>query len=69
MRGVEVWEERLPEPTLVAECVLRIMESKSPKLRYRVGKESDQAFGLRRFLPESFFERGMRRLLRLDVKK
>jgi hypothetical protein len=63
------WEERLPEPTLVAECVLRIIESKSPKLRYRVGKESAQAFWLRRFLPESLFERGMRRLLRLDVKK
>ncbi len=63
------WEERLPEPTLVAGCVLRIIESKSPRLRYMVGKESAQAFWLRRFLPESFFERGMRRLLRLDVKK
>jgi NAD(P)-dependent dehydrogenase (short-subunit alcohol dehydrogenase family) len=63
------WEERSPEPTLVAECVLRIIESKSPKLRYRVGKEAGQAFWSRRFLPESFFERGMRRLLRLDVKK
>jgi short-subunit dehydrogenase len=63
------WEEKLPEPTLVAECVLRIVGSKSPKLHYRVGKESAQAFWLRRFLPESFFERGMRHLLRLDVKK
>lgn len=26
------WEESLPEPTLVAECVLRIIESKSPRL-------------------------------------
>jgi NAD(P)-dependent dehydrogenase (short-subunit alcohol dehydrogenase family) len=63
------WEERLPEPTLVAECVLRIIESKSPKLHNRVGKESSQAFWLRRFLPESLFEQGMRRLLNLDVKK
>ncbi len=63
------WEERLPGPTLVAECILRIIGSKSPKLRYRVGKESAQAFWFRRFLPESFFERGMRRLLRLDVKR
>jgi NAD(P)-dependent dehydrogenase (short-subunit alcohol dehydrogenase family) len=63
------WEERLPEPTLVAECILRIIRSRSPRLRYTVGKESAQAFWLRRFLPESFFERGMRRLLRLDVKK
>jgi NAD(P)-dependent dehydrogenase (short-subunit alcohol dehydrogenase family) len=63
------WEEKLPEPTLVAECVLRIIESKSPKLHHRVGKESAQAFWLRRFLPESLFEQGTRRLLHLDVKK
>jgi NAD(P)-dependent dehydrogenase (short-subunit alcohol dehydrogenase family) len=63
------WEERLPEPTLVAECVLRIVGSESPRLRYRVGKEATQAFWLRRFLPESLFERGTRRILHLDAKK
>ena len=63
------WEERLPEPALVAECVLRVVGSQSPKLRYRVGKESAQAFWLRRFLPESLFERGVRRTFRLDAKK
>ncbi len=63
------WEERLPEPTLVAKCVLRIVGSKSPKLRYRIGKESAQAFWLRRLLPESFFERGVRRTLHLDIRQ
>jgi len=63
------WEERLPEPTLVAERVLRIIGSKLPRLRYRVGKESAQAFWLRRLLPESLFERGVRRTLHLDAKK
>jgi NAD(P)-dependent dehydrogenase (short-subunit alcohol dehydrogenase family) len=63
------WEERLSEAILVAECVLRIIESKAPRLRYRVGKESAQAFWLRRFLPESFFEKGVKHLLRLGVKK
>ena len=63
------WEERLPEPILVAKCILCIIGSKSPKLRYRVGKESAQAFWLRRVLPESLFERGIRRTLHLDVKK
>jgi len=63
------WEERLPEPTLVAERVLRIIGTKSPRLRYRVGKESAQAFWLRRLLPESLFERGVRRTLHLDAKK
>ena len=63
------WEEKLPGPTLVAECVLRIIESKSPGLRHTVGKDAAQAFWLRRFLPESLFEQGMRRLLHLDIKK
>lgn len=63
------WEERLPEPTLVAERVLCILGSKSPRLHYRVGKEAAQAFWLRRLLPESLFERGTRHILHLDVKK
>jgi NAD(P)-dependent dehydrogenase (short-subunit alcohol dehydrogenase family) len=67
--GRRKWEEKLLEPTLVAECVLRIIESKSPKLHHRVGKEASQAFWFRRFLPESLFEWGTRRLLHLDVKK
>jgi len=63
------YEEKAPEPTLVAECVLHIIESKSPRLRYTVGKEAARILRLRRFLPESLFEKGTRRFLHLDVKK
>ena len=59
--------EKAPEPMLVAERVLSIIESGSPKLRYMVGKEARVA-RLRRFLPEPLFERGMRHRLHLDVK-
>jgi short-subunit dehydrogenase len=63
------YDEKAPEPSVVAECVLRIVESKSPKLRYQVGKPAAQVFWLRRLLPESLFEQGARRFSRLDVKK
>ena len=63
------YEEKAPEPTLVAECVLRVIESKSPKLRYRVGKDATRTTRLRRFLPESLFEQGTRSHFRLDAKK
>lgn len=61
--------ERAPEPTMVAECVLRVIESKSPRLRYTVGKEAGRISRLRRFLPESLFEKGTRSFFHLDVKK
>ena len=63
------YDEKAPEPSVVAECVLRIIESKSPKLRYQVGKPAAQVFWLRRLLPQSLFEQGARRSLHLDVNK
>ncbi len=62
------YEEKADEPTLVAECVLRIIESKSPRLRYQVGKNATSNFRLRRFLPESLFEQETRRYCNLDAK-
>jgi hypothetical protein len=61
------YAERAAEPALVAERVLSIIESGSPRLRNIVGKEA-RMVRLRRFLPEPLFERGMRRRLHLDVK-
>ncbi len=58
--------EKAPEPALVAECILSIIESGSPRLRYMVGKEARVA-RLRRLLPEPLFERGMRRRCHLDA--
>ena len=56
------------EPARVAECILRIIESKSPRLRNIIGKEIARTFLMRRLLPESLFEHGARRYLNLDVK-
>jgi NAD(P)-dependent dehydrogenase (short-subunit alcohol dehydrogenase family) len=61
--------EKALDPTLVGECVLGIIEHKSPGLRHTVGREVARSVLLRRFLPESMFERGVRRFLHLDVKK
>lgn len=60
-------EESL-NPARVAEDILRIIESKSPRLRNIVGKEIARTFLMRRLLPESLFEQGARRYLNLNVK-
>lgn len=57
------------EPTAVAEAILRIIESKSPRLRHTVGSEAARIARMRRLLPEAIFEKGMRRTLRLDIEK
>ena len=67
--ALEKYLEKALGPSEVAECVLNVIESKSPKLRYTVGKDAARAFRLRRFLPQSLFEQGTRRFLHLDVKK
>lgn len=61
--------EKAIEPTQVAECVLDVIESKSPKLRYTVGKDASRIARLRWLLPQSLFEQSTRRFLHLDVKK
>jgi NAD(P)-dependent dehydrogenase (short-subunit alcohol dehydrogenase family) len=61
------YAEKAPEPALVAERVLSIIKSGSPRLRYMVGREA-RVTRLRRFLPESLFEWGMRRRLHLDER-
>ena len=63
------YEGKAPEPTLVADCIVRIVESKSPKLRNRVGKDATWAPRLRKILPEAKFEKGIRKTFHLDVEK
>jgi short-subunit dehydrogenase len=57
------------EPTSVAEAILRIVESRSPKLRHTVGKDAATIARMRRLMPAAMFEKGMRRRLRLDIEK
>ena len=63
------FEAKAPGPTLVADCVVRIIESKSPKLRNRVGKEAIWVPRLRKISSEARFERGIRNTFHLDVEK
>jgi short-subunit dehydrogenase len=63
------FEEKALEPTVVAEVILHIIESKSPRLRHTVGRDAARLFWMRRFLPQAMFEKGVRRALHLEIKK
>ena len=67
--AVRKHREKSLDPARVAEGILRIIESKSPRLRNIVSKEVARTFLMRRVLPESLFEQGARRYLNLDVKE
>ncbi len=61
-------EEKAPGPEMVARAVLKVIESKAPRLRYVIGQQAAVISRLRRFLPEGMFERGVRQLFRLDAQ-
>ena len=71
-RAVRVMNQHLEEgadPAIVGNRILRIVESKSPRLRYMVGKEVVASYWGRRVLPESLGERFMRAYYHLDAEK
>lgn len=53
-------------PELVAEAVVRAANAVSPKRRYTVGKTAGQVRFIRRFLPESFVDKSLRKFNRLS---
>jgi hypothetical protein len=53
------------DPKLVAKKILQIITTKSPRLEYLVGK-TGRYKALKLLLPESMFERGVRRRYKLD---
>lgn len=59
-------EARAPDAMRVARTVLAIIESRSPKLRYRVGVDAIVVPRLRQFLPESLFEKALAKTFNLD---
>ena len=59
--------ENAPEPIIVAETVEHIIKTESPKLRYRVGKDANLVARLRRFAPESMFEKIWRKNFHLNI--
>jgi NAD(P)-dependent dehydrogenase (short-subunit alcohol dehydrogenase family) len=61
-------EERGPGPELVADTVLKIVETPAPRLRHVIGGQAKLITNLRRFLPGSAFEQGTRGTFQLDKK-
>jgi hypothetical protein len=52
------------DPARVAECVVRVVKARSPKLRYRVGPDASWLPRLK-LLPWSWYEKGIRWRYRL----
>jgi short-subunit dehydrogenase len=69
LNAIREYEEKGPNADLVAQTVVKIIESKKPRLRYIVGQQAKMVFGLRRFLPEPAFEMGFRSSFHLDAGK
>jgi hypothetical protein len=55
-----------PNPERVAAAIMRIMMTQSPRLHYRVGRDAVWVPVMMALLPQSLFERGLRRRFRLD---
>jgi NAD(P)-dependent dehydrogenase (short-subunit alcohol dehydrogenase family) len=63
---IRAHEEKGPGPELVAETLLEIVSSNSPRLRYLIGQQAKSVARLRRFLPATLYEQGVRRTFSLD---
>ena len=63
--GLQREWESAPGPGAVVETIANAVESRSPKLRYPVGKFKVN-YLMRRLLPESAYESGLRRYWKLD---
>jgi NAD(P)-dependent dehydrogenase (short-subunit alcohol dehydrogenase family) len=59
-------EQKAPGPELVSHTILSIIASKTPRLRYVIGRQAKFATRLQRFLPEGVYERGKRSTFSLD---
>jgi len=66
LQAMKEYDEKGASPDVVAKTLLRIIESKSPKLRYLVTKEAVLFTTLRRLMPSAFYETGIRKGFRLD---
>jgi NAD(P)-dependent dehydrogenase (short-subunit alcohol dehydrogenase family) len=67
--AIRDYEEKGPGPELVAETVLKIIASKTPRLRYVIGQQAKFVSRLRQFLPEGAYEQGTRSTFALDKSK
>ncbi|MFL6623812.1 MAG: oxidoreductase [Sulfurifustis sp.] len=67
LAAIRKYEQTAPEAETVAARILRIIESRSPKLHYTATPDATLVSRLRRFLPESVYERATRRHFQLDT--
>ena len=54
-------------PEIVADMVVKAANAASPKRRYTAGKAAGQVRFVRRFLPESFVDKNLRKFNRLPA--
>jgi hypothetical protein len=66
LTAIRGYEEKGPGPELVAETLLEIISSNTPRLRYPIGQQAKSVVRLRRFLPAALYEQGVRRTFSLD---
>ncbi len=59
-------EQKAPGPELVAEALLKIISSKTPRLRYLIGPQAKFTSLLKWYLPEGLYEQGKRSTFWLD---
>jgi NAD(P)-dependent dehydrogenase (short-subunit alcohol dehydrogenase family) len=64
--AIRALEHKAPGPEVVADRLLEIMSTSSPRLRYLIGQQAKSVGRLRRFLPAGIFEQGVRRTFSLD---
>ena len=66
LNAIRAYEEKGPGSEVVAEKLLEIISSNTPRLRYLIGQQAKSVANLRRFLPAGMFEQGVRRSFSLD---
>lgn len=66
LQAIRGYEDRGPGSEAVANTVLEIVSSETPRLRYLIGQQAKAVARLRRFLPAALYERGVRRTFCLD---
>ena len=69
LSAIRATEEQSPGPRVVAETLLGIVSSPSPRLRYQIGQQAKSGARLRRFLPAGMLEQGVRRTFSLDKNR
>jgi len=66
LNAIRASEDKAPGPDVVADTLLEIISSSSPRLRHLIGPQAKSVARLRRFLPAAMFEQGVRRSFALD---